>query len=61
MSNDLASIAATLRDIAYRANERACTSCRAGVPGLCRNPDACLRTIDDGQYLQRVADCLTLT
>lgn len=61
MNNDLAPIVAALREIAYRTNERACTSCKAGVHGLCRNSDACMRTIDDGQYLQRVADCLTLT
>lgn len=60
MSNGLEEVAAIIRDIAFRTHERACNSCKAGVCGLCRNTDACVRTITDAQTLQRVADCLAV-
>ena len=60
MNDELQTVATIIRDIAFRAHERACNHCKAGVYGLCRNSDACIRTMADGQALQRVADCLTL-
>lgn len=61
MSNELEAVATIIRDIAFRTHERACTNCKAGVYGLCRNTDACVRTMADGQTLNRVADCLGLS
>jgi hypothetical protein len=61
MTNPLELVASTLEDIAFRAHERACASCKAGVPGLCRNSEACFRTMHDARYLLALAECLKLT
>jgi hypothetical protein len=61
MNNELASVASTLEDIAFRVHERACADCKAGVHGLCRNSEACVRTMRDARYLRGVAECLKLS
>ena len=53
-------IADVLDDIAIRTHERACTSCKAGVFGFCRNTEACLRTMDDALHLVTAAEYLRL-
>jgi hypothetical protein len=62
MSNsELAAVAASLHEIAFRTHERAGNGCKAGMPGLRRNSVACTRTLADARYLIAVADCLGLT